>query len=264
MKVRILSDLHIYEGRNDLPVYNDNIFTIICGDISTNRNLAFDWIDKNVKQGVLVEGNHIGYEGKNSIQFIESCYTRKYPLTADISYLRNNYKVVGDYVFVGGILWTDFKLNGCDEVDSWLAPTYVNDFKYNIVNTKSYFYNKKIEYKKDKVFLQPNHWRMMFAFCYAQIIRVCATFPDKKIVVVTHHAPSSMSIPQKYKGMNMNVCFASNLSKLILENENIVAWCHGHIHTACDYKIGNCRVINNPVGYKKETTGFNKDLIIDL
>lgn len=264
MLFRVLSDLHNFKGRNDLPVYNDEVFTIICGDISADKDLAFEWIDNNVKQGILVEGNHIGYESKHSIQFLEQRYVEKYPLTTDISYLRNNYKVIGDYVFVGGILWTDLKFNGPVDLNKYLVKMEMNDFKYNIVNTKNYYYNKKIEYKKDKVLLTPEHWIDMFNLTFSRIIKVCQDFPDKKIIVVTHHAPSGASIHKTYVGCRTNSGFASELSDFILNHPNIKMWCHGHIHQASDYMIGDCRVINNPVGYPRQRTGFKKDLIIEI
>jgi Icc-related predicted phosphoesterase len=48
----------------------------------------------------------------------------------------------------------------------------------------------------------------------------------------------------------MNGGYASNLENLILDNPQIHAWIHGHIHQRQDYQIGGCRVVANPRGYQ--------------
>ena len=91
-------------------------------------------------------------------------------------------------------------------------------------------------------------------------------FPDKKIVVVTHHAPSTKSVSDIYLTDKTTPAFANNLEQFILDYPNIKLWCHGHIHSASDYRIGNCRIICNPRGYVKlgEHSGFIDNLIIEL
>ena len=72
---------------------------------------------------------------------------------------------------------------------------------------------------------------------------------SKKIVVVTHHAPSDMSVADCYKGdILMNGAYRSNLEDFIMDS-NINLWCHGHTHFSFDYMLGNTRVVCNPRGY---------------
>jgi Icc-related predicted phosphoesterase len=71
---------------------------------------------------------------------------------------------------------------------------------------------------------------------------------DKKVIVATHHAPTFLSIHPKYKD-ELQGAYASDLSDLILDEENIVLWIHGHTHDMCEYEVGNCKVICNPKGY---------------
>lgn len=58
MKVRIISDIH--EDINErYPLnYNDDIFTIIAGDISGDPINGVVWVKNNIKNGLLVHGNH--------------------------------------------------------------------------------------------------------------------------------------------------------------------------------------------------------------
>lgn len=142
----------------------------------------------------------------------------------------------------------------------------MNDFRYGCFNP-----NDNLEYERKSKLrkLSPEDCEEMFHRTVVCIDDVYRRFPDKKIVVVTHHAPSEQSISVVYRNDILNPAFASNLENFILDRPNIKLWCHGHIHSASDYKIGECRVICNPRGYAKyyesaEYTGFNKDLVIEV
>ena len=51
-----------------------------------------------------------------------------------------------------------------------------------------------------------------------------------------------------HKGSVLNSAFATDLSKLISDN-NIDAWIYGHSHTNIDTEIGSTKVICNQMGY---------------
>ena len=98
------------------------------------------------------------------------------------------------------------------------------------------------------------------------IEKACEMFPDKKIIVVTHHAPSAKSIDIVYETDKANGSYASNLENFILDHPNIKLWCHGHIHSQSDYMIGDCRVICNPRGYEmyRPNLAFESRLLIEV
>lgn len=75
-------------------------------------------------------------------------------------------------------------------------------------------------------------------------------FPGKT-VVVTHHAPSFLSISPKFAGDRLNSGFATDLERLIRRHQPAL-WIHGHTHAPVDYRIGRTRVVSNPVGYPGE------------
>lgn len=79
MKIRILSDLHL-DINQKIPflLEDKEIFTVLCGDISGNPEQTIEWINQNIKQGVFVEGNHIGYDSQHSIQYIENLLSAEY------------------------------------------------------------------------------------------------------------------------------------------------------------------------------------------
>ena len=85
-----------------------------------------------------------------------------------------------------------------------------------------------------------------------------------KNIVITHHAPSIKSVPKEYVSDPVTSAYASNLEDFILEHQPMY-WIHGHIHTPCQYNIGETKVICNPHGYIDEKdNGFIKELIIEL
>ena len=270
MRIRILSDLHLDVNAGlPLRLKDKDTFTILCGDISAYFTKTSKWLRQNIRNGVFVAGNHIVYnEYDHSLQYFCKQYERHYPLTSSLSFLNYSYKIVEDKVFVGGTLWTDYCLYGLDKKDisKWFALRGMNDFRYGRVNFDA---DVEHENKPQNTKLAPEDCEEMFRRTVACIDDVCHRFADKKIVVITHHAPSEQSISVIYKNDLLNPAFASNLEEFILNHSNIKLWCHGHIHTASDYKIGNCRVICNPRGYAKYYenalhTGFNKDLIVEI
>lgn len=55
------------------------------------------------------------------------------------------------------------------------------------------------------------------------------------VVVLTHHAPSLRSIHKTHALSPVNCAFATNLEHLMVPP--VMAWFHGHTHTACDYVV---------------------------
>jgi Icc-related predicted phosphoesterase len=89
--------------------------------------------------------------------------------------------------------------------------------------------------------------------------------PHVPTVVLTHHAPSPLSLLPGTEACASSACYASNCHDLIAEG-NIVLWVHGHIHRAVDYRIGHTRILSNPRGRpeERETSRFRDDLVITL
>ncbi|MDQ8697101.1 hypothetical protein [Hyphomicrobium sp. LHD-15] len=73
------------------------------------------------------------------------------------------------------------------------------------------------------------------------------------------------SIDDRYKDDLLTASFASDCEQL---TQQATLWVHGHTHTGCDYRLGGCRVMNNPRGYVShgEGEGFNPALVakVDL
>lgn len=84
-------------------------------------------------------------------------------------------------------------------------------------------------------------------------------------IVVTHHLPSKKSIHSRYIGSPINRFFLCDVEALIHERQPAL-WMHGHTHIECDYEIGSCRVVANPLGYPREQSNltFNDKLVLSV
>ena len=69
-----------------------------------------------------------------------------------------------------------------------------------------------------------------------------------KTVIVTHHVPSSRSVPRRFARDLLTPAFASNLESL-MDGDGAVLWIHGHTHDQFDYEVFGTRVVCNPRGY---------------
>jgi hypothetical protein len=88
----------------------------------------------------------------------------------------------------------------------------------------------------------------------------------KKTVVVTHHVPTFMNYPAKYRDSVLNEAFAVELYDII-EPSNAAYWIYGHHHQSiAEFNIGTTRLINNQLGYVKynEHQRFNSSAMIEL
>lgn len=259
MKIRIMSDIHNdVNYKYPFRLADVDKFTIVAGDISGSRYDTINWVNDNMKNGIIIGGNHSGYSDDNvSLQHIHKDLSNYYKLEDNVSYLENNYKIIDDIVFIGATLWTDFKLYG-ESFQLWdmqNSVKYMNDYKYN-------HYEDNGELR----LLRPEDTLDMFNKSFEFIRDTVKKFSDKKVVIITHHAPSIKSIHAKYLNGFSNACYASNLEQFILLNPNIKLWIHGHVHNNFDYIIGDTRVVCNPRGYEMymENLEFNPDFEIEI
>lgn len=94
-------------------------FTVICGDIGAYFNKTSKWLNKYIKNGVFVAGNHIVYnESGHSLQYFLQRYEEDYPLSAPLSFLNDTYKIIEDVVLSAaryGLItdYTGLKLKIC-------------------------------------------------------------------------------------------------------------------------------------------------------
>lgn len=253
MKLTILSDLHVDINKNyDFSNLKDQEFVIIAGDIAGNPILVKQFIQENMSRGIFIEGNHLGYSksGQYQIDFRQGVerWLRNEFKDSPVKYLENDICEYEDIIFIGCTLWTDFCLYGEHVQDAAIMAswTFMNDYNYILCehdeDVTKLFPRKTIEWHKKSI---------------EYIEKICSENPDKKIVIISHHAPSRKSIAPQYRKSELNPAYASNLEWLIEKYSNIKLWVSGHSHNDSDYKVAQCRCIARPFGYYNEN---NRDL----
>ncbi|NKM95858.1 metallophosphoesterase [Rhizobium leguminosarum] len=254
MKIWIFSDLHLEFGMPFMAAPPADIDVIVCaGDVMDKGVVpSVEWLAKAspTLPVIFVAGNHEFYRSflEDSITAANSLSDR-YP---NIHFLDDREVVVGDVLFAGATLWTDFRLFNRDpEIAMWAAGKGMNDYK-KIHLTKRPFWKFK-----------PIH---AFRRHKASIRFLSETLGRREIgktVVVTHHAPSPRSISPSFREDPLSPCYASDCEAFIREAEPDL-WVHGHVHQRLDYTLGFTRIVCNPRGYPGEATGFEENLVIEI
>jgi hypothetical protein len=211
-------------------------------------------------------------------------------------------------VFCAGTLWTDYALFDLQDANLKRAVHTMNDFRYIEMQDQRRYRavkeamwealdvmndHRKIRFRKNgarlldaprdalgnlkreiprrltpqdilgfhKVALRNIETAMAEAF---------ATY--RKLVVVSHHAPSRLSLLLSDEGLDQHVYekhdpfYASHLDYLMEGDDAPLLWIHGHTHIATRYLNGNTIVASNPKGYDmdSEFTGWQPGRMIKL
>lgn len=269
MLIRPVSDLHsefwkYYKTDKilemvipSLPTDKETVL-IIAGDfglaISKQWKEIFEITSKRFDTVICVAGNHFFY---NSNCF-DTLYKikKEYAHRTDVRFLENESFLIKDFkkgesvVFIGSNLWTDFSKR--NPLVMFGAQRMMNDFI-------------KIK-KSDNTVLTPEETVDLFDVSKKFIFNAISKCNcDDKVVVVTHHGCSPLSISNHYKYDDLNPAYVTDLTNDIMDNGPDL-WIHGHIHDSADYMIGKTRVIVNPYGYKdhNENPNYQKDLVIEI
>ena len=98
------------------------------------------------------------------------------------------------------------------------------------------------------------------------IIQTLTDKTDAPTVVVTHHIPTFLNYPAKYKRDPLSEAFATELFDLI-EQSQAHYWIYGHHHfNTPGFEIGETQLLTNQLGYLKykENGGFRSDAVIEI
>ncbi|SFH55884.1 metallophosphoesterase [Ensifer sp. OV372] len=213
---------------------------------------SIDWLAKFAPDlpAVFVSGNHEFYGACLQSGILEAREAAR--LHPHLHFLENDAVEIGGVRFIGGTLWTDFRLFGRNPgVSMSYAESGMNDFK------KIKF--SKAPYRKFK----PIH-------AYRKHIEtrdfIAADLRERarlKTVVVTHHAPSARSVALGFRHDPLSACYASDLEDLLYE-AGPTLWVHGHVHHRNDYFVGDTRVVSNARGYPGEQTEFDPSFVVEV
>lgn len=140
-----------------------------------------------------------------------------------IRLLMDDVVTIGGTSFIGGTLWTDFRLGSftlTQAMRTAQGPWGMVDYRRIRTGPRS---RQRIE--PDRVLAMHRRTR-------AYIDMALSVPHDGLTVVVTHHAPHPDSLPDPHADLRW--CYASDLRDLI-HARGPDLWVHGHIHHAIDY-----------------------------
>jgi|WetSurSiteA1Bulk_404760.scaffolds.fasta_scaffold26013_2 predicted phosphohydrolase len=250
MRISILSDLHLEFGPVDLPASDADV-VVLAGDIHPKMG-GLKWIKKAFpsQHVIYVLGNH-EYYGK-SIPYLTD-KLRKESHGTNVRVLENEATVIDGVSFLGCTLWTDFGLFGFPAVTSAIAGDEMNDYRRIRLSTA--------QFRK----LRPKDTLRFHAISRGWLRRSLVD-PSSlgKIVIISHHAPSKMSLVLGMEDDVLSAAYASNLDDLV-DQSRAKLWVHGHMHASSDYMIGQTRIVCNPRGYPESPNpNFNPQLVIEV
>ena len=250
MKIRIMSDIHNHIKTFQPSSNNDNeAEVILAGDIDV-KGRSVPWIERAFpgKVVLLVFGNHEFYD-KAIPREIKK--TKERARGTSIHVLENDSFRLDDVEFFGCTFWTDFMLLGQKEVAASEVRLTMNDYRY--IRMSPAFRR-----------LRPTDTALFHSRSRDWLLKAVKESVCRKKVIITHHAPSALSLPRESASDILSSAYASNEDTLVKELEADL-WVHGHIHQGCDYRIGKTRIVSNPKGYPGEAApGFNPDFVVEI
>ena len=249
MKLHVLCDLHIEFGDLVVPDVGADA-VVLAGDVHVKER-GLQWIfDQRFKVPVLyVLGNHEFY--KEKFPGLIDKLKREAEGT-NVHVLENEWVEVGGLRFFGCTLWSDMGLLGDPRAALIFAAQAMNDYRL-IRNSKTFRR------------LLPGDTASWHSRSVRKLEEFFGGGDPMGSVVVTHHAPSIRSVPERYRTDPVTPAFASNMEPLITKHQPLL-WVHGHTHTSSDYCIGKTRIVCNPRGYAsmEENPGFRPDFVAEI
>ncbi len=246
MNFILISDLHLEGTPTYRPASVENeseITLILAGDICEMRkpNILIPFLQdvcKRFKHVIYVPGNHEYYGGHMYISLDKLLVAMESQFT-NFHLLHNRFVEIDGVNFIGSTLWTDF--NKGNPMAMWDVARGLNDYSY--IRTGNY---RKIS---AAIILAEHNTAKNFINDTLYLLN------DQKNVVITHHAPCTLSISPAYINDPLNAGYVSDLSDLIDKHKPLI-WCHGHVHTSHDYMLYDTRIICNPRGYESFKRGI--------
>lgn len=238
---------------SELPTDSETVL-ILAGDLWNGlRSLdVIKTFNKRFKKVLIVLGNH-DYWGENIISFASDYWSEIITRGLYNVELLDRTKIEIDGVlFVGATLWTDM---GKDDALTKLHAEQYMMADFNQINKGEEFSE---HYISRKIKFRSNDWVSINRTEFQYIKAITELNKDKKVVIVVHHAPTFLSVHERFKNSGLaNNYFASDYSEFILDNPHIKYICHGHMHSPVNVHIGETKIIANPYGYPGENQDFD-------
>lgn len=253
MRAWIFSDLHLdvnraqpYRLPDPAPAHD---VVIIAGDVCEGAVRTVKWIagvGLNKRPVLFVAGNHEFYR-HDRIEELAAARKAAAKLH-NVHLLERDSLEIGGLTILGATLWTDYELFGAQ-----YAQQHAADCEQGIVDHRLIRLGGKAWRAADAAaeHAEARQW----------LTEQLDTLGNRKIVVITHHAPSIKSVAERFARSSISAGFASDCEDLAAR---AALWVHGHCHNVSDYRLGSCRVVANPRGYGAECPEFDAGLVVEI
>jgi hypothetical protein len=279
MKIQLLSDLHLEvhphwvptpQPGADLLVLAGDVGSYQAGSLLTDTDFGlgrFSPLQGWPTPVVFVPGNHEydTFDFDATHDRLQATCQR-----LGIQWLERESLVMGGVRLLGTTLWTDFDAlspqalsassQGTQPAANLLAQQLkARDKAFRAAN---YYLKKTLTTRHGAPWLAEG-LREQALVCHAWLRSALAQPFDGPTVAITHFAPSLRSADPRYGLVPGTAGFCNALDDLLPYAQ---LWLHGHLHAPSDYRVGNCRVVANPLGYarKNEQQGYRPDLVIEI
>jgi len=252
MKLQYASDLHLefpenkeFLKRNPLLPVGDVL--LLAGDIVPfvvmhKHADFFNYISDNFDTTYWIPGNHEYYNSDISVR--TGSLNEK---IRDNLFLVNNVSVIQENVkLIFSTLWTI------------ISPENQFEIRQRLSDFHAIKYNRRG--------LMPEHYNFLHEQCRSFLNGEISKDVAEKKVIITHHVPTLMNYPEKYKGDSLNEAFAVEMYNDILRSQ-AEFWIFGHHHSETpDFQMGKTSVVTNQLGYVKynECPGFDTNKVIEM
>lgn len=268
VKIWTISDIHLKLPEARMGMMPFDVPTadvcVVAGDVTDGVRPSLEWIGKCIRPHmpvVAVLGNHefFGHdipEGRRTAACIASDF--------GIDLLDDSAAMIDGIRFVGGTLWTDFRLFEDSEAFPRFAQRDCMAAARRSLGDFDEIWAEEASNQRMARLFGPRDAVSLHLSTVAYLDRTLSQHEEGPVVVVTHHAPSPMSVKEKYAGLPTSAAYASDLTSFMLAFQ-ADAWIHGHTHDNFDYEVGRTRVVCNPRGYEAHPNpGFDPALIVEV
>ncbi len=237
MKIQFCSDLHLEFPENksflqSYPLSHAGDMLILAGDIVPFAQMDkhadfFDYLADNFETTYWIPGNHEYYQSDIS----ERSGSVKESIRSNVFLINNQSVKVDNTKFIFSTLWSTIS-----QTNEWRIQKNMSDF--HVIT------------KQGKPFTADN-FNQLHQESKAFLISELQQKEDCRTVVVTHHVPTLLNYPERYKGSQINEAFVVDLYDLI-ENSAVDSWIYGHTHSYTpEFMIGKTNLLTNQLGYVK-------------
>lgn len=303
-KFRVISDLHLdINERYPLELKDKDVFTVVCGDTAGETELGIEWIKKNVRRGIIVNGNHLPYGNAcrdrrdlRTMDELRALLKREFPVDSDVSYLDAEIgevaKEVDGILFLGSCFYTNFRISeptwnpkGNQRLNMANSEYRMNDYRMGYVKRE---FPTGADGEPGYVRMKPADLNRWFCNAFGMMDKALdeneKSEKPKPVVMATHYPLVKdyllhnwyVESPNEITSMRdfMWGSYASDLKRWLKRHPSLKCYCSGHIHDVeNDYRYYGIRrkdaddllLVHNVRGYvgRGHARWFNPDTFVD-